>query len=127
TNIDLLDCVVEGYSSAHNSLFKRIEIHEDHVNRFNALLLHRFDVFRLVSQAKQSAMDLRMQRLDAAVHHLGKSRHVRDIEHIDSAITESLCRPSGADDLNAKPFQLGREINDTGFVRNTNQCPPNLY
>src|ERR1051326_2866561 len=49
------------------------------------MLFHGRDVFRMVTQREQSAVNLRVQRLHAAVHHFGKPGNVRDVEHRDAA------------------------------------------
>ena len=47
--------------------FKRIEIHHDHIDRPNIMLLHLLDVGRNRSPAEQSAMDFRMQGFHTAI------------------------------------------------------------
>ncbi len=56
-----------------DGLLERVEVHDDEVDRRDALGLHRGDVGGLVAQGEDAAVHPGVQRLDAPVHHLGEA------------------------------------------------------
>ena len=60
-------------------LLERVEVDADEVDRLDAVLLHRGDVLGVVALGEQAAVDLRVQRLDPAVHHLGEAGDLADV------------------------------------------------
>ena len=68
----------------------------------DVVFAHCRDVFGIVSQTKQGAVNLRMQRLDPAIHHFGKAGNVGNITHLDSGVAERFRGAAGADDFNVK-------------------------
>ena len=72
---------------------KRIEIHDDHIDRFDSVLLHGGDVFRVVTNREQAAMNAWMQCLDAAIHHLGKASDVGDVANVMPASRKAFAVP----------------------------------
>ena len=78
-DVDVLDRVLEAAAGLRDGRGERIEVHDDEIDRLDAVLLH--DGVVDAAPAEQAAMDLRVQRLDAPVHDLGKAgdgRHVGD-------------------------------------------------
>ena len=65
-------------------LLERIEIDDDEVDRLDAVVVHGVGVLGIVADAEQPAMHRRMQRLDAAVHDLGKAGQLGDVAHRDA-------------------------------------------
>ncbi len=82
-NIDVFDCVFEGAVGPRNGGFKGIQIDDHQINRRNVVVRHH-----AVIRAQNSAMNFRVQRFNAAVHHLGKARVVRDFDDVDTLIAE---------------------------------------
>ena len=80
---------------------ERIEIDHQQIDRPDAVLRHRRGVLRVVADREQAAMHLRMQRLDPAVHHLGKAGQLGDIDHREAGIAERLGGAAGRDQLDA--------------------------
>ena len=66
-------------------------------------------------------MDFWMKGFHATAHHFRESSHVRHFEDVNSFIAQDLRRAARTYDFNAKGFQLAREVNDAGFVRNANE------
>ena len=87
---------------ALDRFFEGIEIHHHHVDGLDVVFAHCRDVFGIVSQTKQGAVNLRMQRLDPAIHHFGKAGNVGNITHLDSGVAERFRGAAGADDFNVK-------------------------
>src|SRR3546814_13301038 len=58
-----------------------VEVDDDKVDAADAMRVHRGDMALVVAHREDAAVDGRVQRLDAAVHHLGKARQVGDIAH----------------------------------------------
>ena len=90
------------------------------------MLFHRRDVCGVLAQRQQPAVDFGVQRLHPAIHHFRKPGDVGDVEDIYARFAQRVGRAAGADDLNAETFQLLREIDNTGLVRNTDERAPNL-
>jgi len=57
--------------------------------------LHRRGVILVGADRQQAAMHLRMQRLDAAVHHLGKTGQLGDIDDLEARVLERLGGAAG--------------------------------
>ena len=62
-----------------------------------------------------------MQRLDAAVHHLGKAGDVGDAGDRKSGVGERARRAAGRDQLEAARGEAAAQIDDAGFVGNAQQ------
>ena len=67
-------------------------------------------------------MHLRVQRLDAPVHHLRETGVVGDLDHGDTGIGEQPRRPAGGQDLDAERTQPLCEFSNAAFVGNADQC-----
>ena len=91
-DVDVLDAGLE-IGSSRDGLFERIEIDHEQINRPNALRPHGGGMFSVVADREQAAMDLGMQSLDAAIHHLRKASDVGDVEDFKAGIGQ---RPAGA-------------------------------
>ena len=74
-----------------------------------------------VAAREQAAVDLRVQRLDAAVEHLGKAGVLGDLGDREAGVGEQLGRAAGRQQLDAERRQLARELDDAGLVGNGDQ------
>src|SRR5687767_5233948 len=61
-------------------------------------------------------MDLRMQRLHAPVHDLGKARMRGDLLDADPVLLQQGRRPSGGQDLDLSSRKRPREVDDAFLV-----------
>jgi len=86
------------------------------------VLLERRHVRDVVAPCEQAAVDLRMQRLDAAVEHLGKAGVRGDLGHRDAGVGEQLRGAAGREQPNAERGEIARELDDARLVRNRDQC-----
>jgi len=80
------------------------------------VLFHLFYMIRIVPPAEKPAVDLGMQGLHPAVEHLGKSRELGHVLHLDPAVTKELGRPSGRKKLHAELLKLPGEIENAVLV-----------
>ena len=72
-----------------------------------------------IAPRKQRAVYARVQRLDAAIHHLGKASEVVDGPHGDTRFPKGTRSAAGRDNLDAELLrQRARERHNTGLVRN---------
>ena len=66
-------------------------------------------------------MHLGVQCLDAAVHHLGKSRHVGDADDGQSRGFERLRGAARGDELETALGKTARERHEAGFIGNAQE------
>jgi hypothetical protein len=124
-NVDILDRLFEGRLARHRFL-ERIEIAHEQVDPFDAVLLHRRCVALIIAQGEQAAVDLRMQGLEATVHHFRKAGHCRHVGDLQACRCECLGGSAGGDQFNATRCQCPGEFHEAGFVRNRNERPAHL-
>ncbi len=113
-DIDVLDRHRQVAVRARHGLLEGVQIDHDHVDRRNTVFRHH----RLVEPAagKDAAMHLRVQRLDAPVHHLREAGEVGDLDHRDTGIGEQARRAAGGQDLDAQRRKPLREFADAALV-----------
>jgi hypothetical protein len=63
-----------------------VEVDHQEIDRPDAVRVDRRSVFLVVTDRQQPAMHLGMQRLDPAVHHLGKTGQLRDVHDVEAGI-----------------------------------------
>jgi hypothetical protein len=119
-DVDILDAILEACTLRDGGL-ERVEVHHQKIDRLDAVRRHRARVFGIGADRQQTAMHLGMQRLDTAVHHLGKAGELRDVDHSDPRIGDRLGGAAGRNDLDACGGQRARKINQAGLVGNGNQ------
>ena len=90
------------------------------------MLRHGVEIFRAVPAGKNSPKDPRMEGLDPAFHHLGKSRVGRHILHRNTGLLEKQAGAARAEDLNSQFVELSGELGQTRFVADTDQRPLRL-
>ena len=67
------------------------------------------EVLGMMAAGQDAAVDLRVQRLDAAVHHLGKPGDVRNVDYRQAGIGQRLGGPAGRDQLESAATQTAAE------------------
>src|SRR3546814_2258995 len=65
-----------------------IEIDHHQIDRADRMVAHRRGVFGIVAHAEQPAMHLGVERLDAAVHHLGKAGEIGNVAHREPGVAQ---------------------------------------
>src|SRR4026209_3050731 len=112
TDVDLFDCLLACDAFAADRCRKRIKIYDHHVDRLDAVFAHRRDMFSVVAQSKQSAVNPRMQSFYAAIHHFRKAGNVRNVAYLDAGVAQSFGGAAGADDLYVELFELTGEVDN---------------
>ena len=118
-DVDVLDGVLHLHIGFGNGLAERVEVHTDHVDKFDIVIFQGFQVFGIVASRQQAAVHVGVQGLDSAVADLGKARHVADVDNLDTAVGQQFHRAARGDHLPAQGTQALGEINDTRFVADT--------
>ena len=98
-------------------LGERIEIHDDQVDRLDALALQLLAVHRIVAAREQRGMDLRMQRLDAPAEERRLSGDVLDRARRYALGGERGTSSVGGDELPPEVLQSARERVETCAIR----------
>ena len=104
-----------------DGLLKGVKVDDDQINQANAVRLGLGEVFGLVAPAEQAAVDFGVQRLEAALHHLGKAgvfAHVRDRE---ARLAQQLGGAAGRKQLVAATRERAGEVGEAGFVADGEQ------
>src|SRR6185436_3424 len=73
---------------------------------------------------EDAAVDFRVQRLDAAIHHFGKAGHVADVDHRQAGIGQRFRGSAGRDQLEAPRKERFPKRNQAGFIGNTQNRTP---
>lgn len=81
------------------------------------MLLHCGFVFGIASHAKQTSVDFGMQRLDASIQTLGRSRVLRHVRHFQARISQSFGGPSRRQQVHfAFLVEKRAKLDDAGFI-----------
>ena len=121
-DVDVLDDRI-AVGAAHHRVEERVEIDDHEVDRRDVVLRHCCCMLGIVAHAEQPAVDLRVERLDPPVHHLGKAGEVGNVAHRSAALAQ-LCRgAAGRDDLDLVSREAGGKLVEAAFVRQRNQRP----
>ena len=99
-DVDVLDRVFDRRVVARDGLFERVEVDRQQVDRLDAVFFHHRIV--CAAAAQQTAMNLRVQRLDAAIHDFGKAGLVTDLDDVDACVTQCAAGATGGENFNAK-------------------------
>ena len=70
----------------------------------------------IVAHRQDAAVDRRVQRLDAAVHHLGKAGEVGDVAHVMPRFAQRLCGAAGRHQLDAMADERGGKLGEPRLV-----------
>src|SRR3954452_697043 len=118
TYVDLLYGVRERDIVAFNRFLEWIKIYDEHVDRPDAVRIHRFNMGWIFSNTEQTTMHPGVQRLDTTIHHLGKSSYVGNIDDLNTRVSKISRGSSGADYLDLEGCKASGKLNDAGFIRN---------
>ncbi len=127
-DVDMLDGVGKGDIGLGDGLLELIEVDRDQVDHLDAVLSGLLHVLLGIAAGQKGSMDLGVQGLDAAVHHLGIARKLLDRGHGDACILDGASRAAGRDDLDAKVIdQRSCEIDDARLVGDRDQRARDLH
>ena len=93
-DVDVLDRVGEGAAGLGDRFAERVEVDHQHVDAVDARRLDGVHVLGAVAARQQAAVDLRMQRLDAAVQDLGRTGVGGDLGDVQAGFGQQRCRRS---------------------------------
>ncbi len=116
-DVYLLDGLFERDAlAARDCLLKGVEVDDDEINQLDAVLFGGAHVLGVVAHGEERAVNARVERLDATVHHFGKAGHVRHVTHFDSGLAQSPRRPARAQNLNIEAAQMLCEFDEARLV-----------
>jgi len=103
-------------------LLERVQIDDQQVDRRDAVLGHHR--FVNAAAAEQTAVHLRMQRLDAAIHDLGEAGQLAHLAHRQARLAQRARAAAGGDQLHAQRIQRARQIGQPVLVGYAQQGAP---
>ena len=87
-DVDLLDCLGPCDARARHRLLEGIEARNHEVDGRDTVLGQGRQVLGHVPPGQDAPVDLRVERLDAPVEHLGKAGDFRDLDHGESGLAK---------------------------------------
>lgn len=93
-----------------------VEVADHEVEGDDLVTLERVAVVGLIEVGQDRPVNARVQRLHPTVEHLGKSRHLFDLEVVDSRVTQRARRAARGYELDAQRAQGTRELHEPGLV-----------
>ena len=126
-DVDLLDRFDLRHAGPRHRLLEGIEGDDDQIDRCDPVLAERGEMLGDITAGQDSAVDLRMERLDAPVEHLGETGRLRHVDHADPRLADQLRRAAGRQDLDAETGQSPRELDDPGLVVHADERPADLH
>ena len=111
---------------ARRGALERVQVHAHQVDELDPVLLGGAHVLRVVAHRQQARVQLRVQRLDAAVHDLRKAGEVGDRAHLDARVGQLAGGAAGGDDLDPQLRQAAGELDDPRLVGDRQQRAPDL-
>ncbi len=99
-DIDVLDGFCVGAVGSRRRRFEWVQIHDQKIDDADAVLGEH----RVVDAAarEQTTVNVRMQRLYAAIHDFGKARDRCDLGHVDAGLAQRFGRTTRGDELVAE-------------------------
>jgi hypothetical protein len=97
-------------------LSKWVQVDDHQVDEADALARERRQIVRMIAAREDAAVDRRVQRLDAAVHHLREAGHVGDGDHRQAGIAQRARRAAGRDQLEAARGEPTAQVDDACLV-----------
>jgi hypothetical protein len=120
-DVDVLDHLGIGHAPPGHRALEWIQVHAHQVDVLDALLGGLANVLGIVTHGEQSGIELRMKRLDATVHDLGKAGEVLDRPDRHAGVAQLRGRPARGHDLHAQRHELTSEIDYPALVGNRQQ------
>ena len=82
------------------------------------MLGNRREMASVVAPMQDTAVNLRMQRLDAPIQHFRKPGQLGNVFHRDARFAQQLSRAAGRDEFDAELGKFAGKINQSRFVGN---------
>ena len=125
-DVDILDDLVTA-SALRDGLREGVEIDHDEVDRADAMLVHRRGVSGIVAHREKPAVDHRVKRLYAAVHHFGEAGQVGHIAHVMAHVTQGPGSSAGRNELDPVGDERGGERFEATLVGQRQERPADGY
>jgi hypothetical protein len=93
-------------------LEERVQVGHDHVEHVDAVRLHVGEVRLLAAVGEDPAVNLRVQRHDAVVEHLGKACDLGKVPHRHAGLLDRARRAARRHELPTELVQRARELDD---------------
>jgi hypothetical protein len=123
-DVDLLDRLLAGDALLRHGLFEGVEIHDDGED---AVLRGLFAVFREVAAVEEPPVDLRVQGLDPAIEHLGKSGEIRDLRDGNPEGGDEFGGAAGGKDLHPVAVEAFGQFVESGLVGDRDEGAGNTH
>ena len=121
-DVDLLDERVERRRGIGRRLHERIQVHDDDVDEADAKARQGGEIVGTVAARENAAVQRRMQRLHAAVHHFREPGEIRHACHGEAGVGQRPRRAAGRHELVAARGEPASDLDDSGLVRHAQQC-----
>src|SRR5450631_4253360 len=108
-------------------LLKGVEVDDDHVDGSDAVSGDGGFVFLIAANVKQAAMNLGVERLDAAIKHLWKAGEFADVLDREAGLAQCLCGSASRDQFDAKTGKHAGKVHQSGLVSDAQQGSTNLF
>jgi hypothetical protein len=118
-DVDVLDNFLVCCPWTRYGCLEGIQITNDEIDRLNIVFLQRLDVFGIVADGEDAAVDAGMQRLDPAVEHLRKAGNFRNVAHGQSGVGQRLARAAGRNQLDLKRGQTMSQLDQSRLITDT--------
>jgi hypothetical protein len=83
-------------------------------------------VLGVAADVEQAAVDFRVQRFDAAIHHFREAGVVADVFDREARVAQGFGRAAGGDEFDVGGGEGLGEVNEAGLVGNGKQGARNL-
>ena len=117
-DVDLLDGLFRSDSWPQHGLDERVQVAADEIDLPEPMLRQRIEVLLLVASGQDARVHPRMQRLDAAIHHLREARQLAHSLDVQGRVLDRLQSAAGGEQVITEPLQPTREGGEPGLVAN---------
>ena len=109
-----------------DSFFERVKIHDDQINRLDAMLGGGRFVLGIAANEQQTAVNFGVQRFHAAVQHFREAGKLADFDDRDARRLDRARRAAGGNNLDAELMELADELDQPCLIGNTDERAPNF-
>ncbi len=120
-DVDFLDERVEWRVGIRRGGGKRIQVDHNEIDEADAESPEARQIVFAVAAREDAAVNRRMQRLDAAVHHLGEAGERRDTDDVESRCGQHTRGAAGRHEFEPAGGEAAREFCNAGLVGNAQQ------
>ena len=124
-DVDILDHFFEAGAAGHRR-FERIQIDDDQIDGRDAMFFHLGDMFRIVPQRQDTAVNFRMEGLDPAIHHFRKAGQLGDVFDRNIIVAQQRRGAAGGNQFDAHGREGAGKLDNALFVGNADEGSFNL-